>query len=212
MTSEERRTVTLTAATLLVASLVRFGWEARPVAPVLPPEEVPEELLAATRDAVALEERRRTPLGPGERVDPNRAPEVELSRLPGVGPATATRILESRDREGPFLRPDDLLRVQGVGPATLARIVPFLDLDHPPPGRTAAGSPGLAAVPGPVDVNRAGRDELVTLPGVGPALADRILEHRRLQGPFRSPEDLLAVPGIGPATLERIRPLVRVGP
>jgi competence protein ComEA len=211
MTAEERRTVTLTAATLLLASLVRFGWEARPLPPVLPPEEVPEELLAATRDAVAMEERRRTPLGPGERVDPNRDPEVELSRLPGVGPATAARILESRDREGPFLRPDDLLRVQGVGPATLARIAPFLDLDNPPAGRPAAGFPGLAGAPGSVDVNRAGKDELVTLPGIGPALADRILEHRRTRGPFRAPDDLLEVPGIGPSTLERLRPLIRAG-
>jgi competence protein ComEA len=211
MTAEERRTVTFTAAALLVASLIRFGWEARPLPPLFPPEDVPAELLAATREAVALEERRRTPLGPGERVDPNRDPEVELSRLPGVGPATAVRILASRDREGPFRRADDLLRVRGIGPATLARMSPFLDLDDPPAGRGSTGSTGAAGFGGLLDVNRAGGDELVALPGIGPALAERIVEYRRIQGPFRSPEDLLAVPGIGPATLERLRPLVRVG-
>lgn len=231
MTAEERRTVTLTAAALLVASVIRFAWEARPMPPLLPPETVPDELLVETRRAVEEEERRRTPLAPGERVDPNRAPEVELSRLPGVGPATAERILESRAREGPFRRPDDLLRVTGIGPATLERIRHLLDLDTPPPSASpAAAAPGLpapAAVSPPapsagawaadrasagvVDVNRAGRDELVTLPGIGPALADRILDHRRRQGLFRTPEDLLDVSGIGPATLERLRPLIRAG-
>ena len=228
MTAEERRTVTVTAVVLLVASLARFAWEARPIPPLLPPESIPEELIRETRVAVEMEERRRTPLAPGERVDPNRAPEVELSRLPGIGPATANRILENRDTEGPFRRPEDLLRVQGIGPATLERIRSLLDLDDPPDWRpgsgTAGGLPSAAregAPAGPptllgdrrvaVDVNRAGPEELTALPGIGPALAERIVDHRRRNGPFRTPEDLLEVSGIGPATLERLRPMIRMG-
>ncbi len=57
-----------------------------------------------------------------------------------------------------------------------------------------------------VSLNRADFSELVTLPGIGPQRARRILEYRRHHGPFRRWEDLLAVPGIGPKTLERIRP------
>jgi len=57
------------------------------------------------------------------------------------------------------------------------------------------------AVGGPVDVNRAGIDELQDLPGVGPSLAAAIVRHRDRMGPFTSVEDLLAVPGIGPSTL-----------
>jgi competence protein ComEA len=217
MTSEERRTVTFTAALLLLASLIRFAWEVRPVPPVLPPEGVPAELVEETRRALEMEERRRTPLAPGERVDPNRDPEVELARLPGIGPAMAARIAESRDRDGPFARPDDLLRVPGIGPATLERIRALLDLDRVPEQRASAAGGGADASPRPglegrVDVNRAGRDELTELPGIGPALADRILEHRLRSGPFRSADELLEVPGIGPSTLERLRPLVRVAP
>jgi competence protein ComEA len=50
--------------------------------------------------------------------------------------------------------------------------------------------------------------DLEGLPGVGPALAGRILAERERIGGFAQVEDLLAVRGIGPATLERLRPLV----
>jgi competence protein ComEA len=61
-----------------------------------------------------------------------------------------------------------------------------------------------------VDVNRAGRTELLQLPGVGPALADRILSHREANGPFRRIEDLRGVHGIGEATLKRLQPWIRI--
>ena len=61
-----------------------------------------------------------------------------------------------------------------------------------------------------VNLNTATREELEVLPGIGPALAQAILDYRRERGPFRRVEDLLEVPGIGPAKLERLRPLVRV--
>jgi competence protein ComEA len=61
-----------------------------------------------------------------------------------------------------------------------------------------------------VDLNDGKRAELMQLPGVGPALADRIEEYRRSHGGFRSVDELLKVPGIGPTTFERLRPLVTV--
>jgi competence protein ComEA len=70
---------------------------------------------------------------------------------------------------------------------------------------------GGAAVPKRVDLNRADAGELDQLPGIGPVLAGRIVEHRRISGPYRSAEDLLAVRGIGPALFERLRDRVTVG-
>lgn len=58
---------------------------------------------------------------------------------------------------------------------------------------------------GPVDVNTAGLDELQRLTGIGPALAQRIIDYREEHGPFRTVEDLLEVKGIGEATLEKFR-------
>jgi len=57
-----------------------------------------------------------------------------------------------------------------------------------------------------VELNSASFEELQTLPGIGPKLAERILAHR----PFKTVEDLDKVPGIGAKTIERLRPLVWV--
>ncbi len=56
-----------------------------------------------------------------------------------------------------------------------------------------------------IHINDASAEELVTLPGIGPALAQAIIEHRTRYGPFKQFEDLDAVPGLGPAKLEAIR-------
>lgn len=61
-----------------------------------------------------------------------------------------------------------------------------------------------------INLNTASAAELELLPGVGPALAARIVEYRREHGPFGSIEELDLVRGIGPRTLEAIRPLVTV--
>jgi competence ComEA-like helix-hairpin-helix protein len=61
-----------------------------------------------------------------------------------------------------------------------------------------------------VDPNTAGPEELMALPGIGPALAARIVEDRAARGPFASASDLLRVRGIGPNTLARIRPHLRL--
>ena len=85
------------------------------------------------------------------------------------------------------------------------------------PPATGSASPvardSAAAVPNvsTVDVNRAGPAELDALPGIGPVLARRIVEHRGRNGAFRSLEELRAVRGIGPSLLARLRGHVRFG-
>ncbi len=66
------------------------------------------------------------------------------------------------------------------------------------------------AGPKKININRATAQELEALPGIGPALAARIVAYRETYGPFRSVDDLLKVSGIGPATLSRIRDLIAV--
>ncbi len=61
-----------------------------------------------------------------------------------------------------------------------------------------------------VDLNTADKAELLQLDGVGPAMADAILAHRRDRGPFQSVESLTDVHGIGPVTLDKLRPWVTV--
>lgn len=57
-----------------------------------------------------------------------------------------------------------------------------------------------------IDLNRASRAELLQVPGIGPALADRIEAYGREHGSFQTVDELTRVRGIGPATLERVRP------
>ena len=61
-----------------------------------------------------------------------------------------------------------------------------------------------------VDLNRASADELTTLPGVGPVLAQRMVEWRKTHGRYRSVDDLQEVKGIGKKRMEQLRPLVIV--
>lgn len=74
------------------------------------------------------------------------------------------------------------------------------------------GAAGGAAADGTVDINAADAAALEELPGVGPSIAQAIVEWREANGPFASVDELEDVPGIGPATLDEIRESARVGP
>lgn len=56
----------------------------------------------------------------------------------------------------------------------------------------------------PVDVNRAGYEELQLLPAIGPVMAERILRYRRQHGPFASVDELARIHGIGPKTVQKL--------
>jgi competence protein ComEA len=65
---------------------------------------------------------------------------------------------------------------------------------------------------GLVNLNTASAADLDALSGIGPSLAERIIEYRTTNGPFQSVEDLQKVKGIGPALFAKLLPLVTVGP
>ena len=61
-----------------------------------------------------------------------------------------------------------------------------------------------------VHLNDADADQLERLPGIGPALARRIIAHRLAAGPFRTTEELRRVSGVGPKLYERVQEYVTV--
>jgi len=61
-----------------------------------------------------------------------------------------------------------------------------------------------------LDVNKATAQDLEALPGVGPVLAQRIIEFRQSRGPFQKIDDLLSVHGIGRKKLSQLEPLITV--
>jgi competence protein ComEA len=121
-------------------------------------------------------------------------------RSPGVVRlAAGSRVLDALAAAGGSTPAADLAAIN------LAR--PLVDGEQvvvPTSGQSAGGP--SAATDGLLDLNAASVAELDQLPGVGPVLAGRIVEHR----PFRSVDELDEVPGVGPALLDRLRPKVRV--
>jgi competence protein ComEA len=70
---------------------------------------------------------------------------------------------------------------------------------------------GSGIVGGLVNINTASQAELEDLPGIGPALAQSIIEYREAIGPFETIEDIMKVSGIGTAKFEGMKELITVG-
>jgi competence protein ComEA len=225
LTADEHRALAFIAALLCLSAAVRLLG--------LPePADVPGAAgfdlashVEAVEGAVAEAQESARPLEVGETIDPNTATAAQLVRLPQIGPALAGRIVADRSANGPYRSLPELGRVPGVGQRTLELLAPHVGLPSASPGAARArrdirtrsasrpGSAGDASAGGassPVDVNRAGVEELTALPGIGPVLAARIVAYRDSAGPFRTLSDLTAVSGIGPATVARVAERVSI--
>lgn len=77
-----------------------------------------------------------------------------------------------------------------------------------PERTTAATERAEAHAATRIDVNTASAATLEQLPGIGPTLSRRVVEHRRANGPFERVDDMAQVHGIGDKTVARLRPLV----
>jgi DNA uptake protein ComE-like DNA-binding protein len=179
MHETETRALKRATTLLLIISLARLGWASRTPATPAEADTVLPDLLDASREAAGEEARRTAPLAPGELIDPNRADEIDLDRLHGIGPSIARAISEARDDGVVFRSAEDLLSVRGIGPATLEGIRPSLDLSAAPPpsGRRSSAQPDPVEG-GLIDVNRADLAGLQRLPGIGPAITNVYLRRR----------------------------------
>ena len=153
----------------------------------------------------------------GALIDLNTASEKELEGLPGVGKATAAKIIAGR----PYGSVDDLAKA-GVSKSTIGKITPLVTLGaakvtttaakggtEATAGKSAKTQTKVATTAGTgtlINVNTATQKELEALPGVGEVTAGKIVAGR----PYASVDDL-AKAGVGPKTLEKIRSLVTVG-
>jgi len=74
----------------------------------------------------------------------------------------------------------------------------------------ASNSLGESEVSGKVNLNTASTSELDSLPGIGPAYAQRIIDYRDSNGGFKAIEDVQNVKGIGPKTFEKMKDLISI--
>jgi competence ComEA-like helix-hairpin-helix protein len=117
-------------------------------------------------------------------------------------PAAPRAVVTPAPRDSPLTPPS-----AEVPPPPDSGAAPAVSAPAPAP----AHKPAAGAKPTHmVNLNTAGQAELELLPGIGPALASRILEERRRLGRFSSIDQLDDVKGIGPKLMAKLRPLVRI--
>jgi len=98
-------------------------------------------------------------------------------------------------------------------PSTLNLAAPLHDgqeIHVPTQGEAPRPSTSAVHPSNPVNINTASAEELDGLPGIGPVLAQRIVEDRQANGPYESIEELARVKGIGPALLEKLQGLITI--
>jgi competence protein ComEA len=182
------------------ADLGPVDWTASPVAQELPPKNL------------------------------NEATLPDLLALPGIGPSLATAILDYRKQMGEFKKVEDLDGVPGIGPRKLETLSRHLFVDSPQNPDTLNQShsvePATAGSTVPADGNSTpgigissnrsiGRveknlntmdlDDLMEIPGIGEAYANRIIEKRKELGRFREWGEVDSLSGIGSKRLENLR-------
>ncbi len=108
------------------AEALRAGPEVPVTAPRPPAQADQGDREARPRAPARVAKRQLT--APDEPLDLNRATLDQLTRLPGVGPVLARRILEAREEAGRFGAVDDLATVRGLGPTKLEKLRPFVGI------------------------------------------------------------------------------------
>jgi len=148
-------------------------------------------------------------------IDLNAADRAELLQVPGVGPHMADAIIAHRQARGRFETLEELDTVPGIGGKTLDKLRPWMTLGpgimsvEPVERLVRKAAPTVAPSGKMININTAAIEELNTLPGIGPKLAERIIAERK-NGVYKTVEDLRRVSGIGPKTVEKLRSLIAI--
>jgi competence protein ComEA len=83
---------------------------------------------------------------PAHPININTATATDLQQVPGIGPSTAQKILDTRKSYGVFKSVDDLLAIKGIGPKKLEKMRRYLTVGKPP-SKKQPGTPQTAAAP-----------------------------------------------------------------
>ena len=148
--------------------------------------------------------------------DPNTVSPDQLLQL-GFDKRTANTLLKFRSKGALFKEKKDLRKVYGISDQLFTRLEPYIMIKASAPSPAEAQSPPAKAELSTVahgeqmvELNTADSISLITLNGIGPGYAKRILKYRSLLGGYAAADQLKEVYGFSGALYEKIRPLVTV--
>ena len=141
---------------------------------------------------------------PVGQVNINTAGAAELQGVTGIGAVLAERIISYRTQSGNFQKIEDIQNVSGIGPATFEKMRSEITVGEAK-SESASGGAIEQTIDVKININSAGPAELQNITGVGPTIAQRIIEYREQNGPFEKIEEIKNVNGIGDATFEKMK-------
>ncbi len=130
----------------------------------------------------------------------NSASAADLTRLPGIGEVTASRIVKERERRGRFADPRELKGVKGVSERVYGNLHEYVAIQ------------GESDLQVHIDLNTITKPLLLGLPGMSAGEAQSILNYRRANGRFSQVAELLKVPGIDQRRLQELSEWLTVVP
>lgn len=199
-------------AVVVVIIAAFLAWRARPRVDQVAPS--PSGVFATTGGAATPDPGEPSKASPsGAEVVVSVAGKVAspgLVRLPPGARVADALAAAGGARPGVDVAMLNLARKVVDGELILVGVTPPPGTVTQPPGGPGGAAPGGAAPGGPVNLNTATLADLDTLPGVGPVLAQRILDARDAAGGFRAVTDLRTVDGIGQSRYEQLKDLVTV--
>jgi competence ComEA-like helix-hairpin-helix protein len=142
--------------------------------------------------------------------DPNAATLEELLQL-GFTESIARRIINYRNKDGRFQVKRDMLKIYGVDSTTFGRLHPYIALPEVLPRETRT-YPTQESLTSSFDLNACDSAQLVSVRGIGPVLAARIVKFRLRLGGFVSSEQLYEVYGLDSVTVLQMKDQTFVEP
>ena len=202
----------LAAVAVLVVLIAAFlAWRARPRVDPVPPVPAGAEVPSANGGAGGAPTAKTSAGGEVVIAVAGKVKKPGLVRLPG-----GSRVADALRAAGGAEPGVDVALLNLARKVVDGELI-LVGVPAPPGGAAPAGAagapggaPGAAGAPAPVNLNTATLADLDTLPGVGPVLAQRILDTRAAQGGFTSVGDLRKVDGIGDSRYEQLKDLVTV--
>jgi comEA protein len=127
-TRNEQRVLLFLTACFVTGGSIKIYQEHYQPLPNAPDESIILESTDSGFVAVSISQEKKIETGSFFNVQLNTAGQIELERIPGIGPVMARRILSYRQSKGRFQTVDELLNVKGIGPKKLQKIRSYVQI------------------------------------------------------------------------------------